>query len=194
MPLSKTHKQQTREKIIESAGGLFRRHGFDGVGIDTLMAEAGLTRGGFYAHFSSKADLFNTVLGQEPALQRMLEDRQGGSRADSLQGTLDVLATYLDPGNTDYVASTCPMVSLARDVDKGGEPARAALTKVIHDLTALLKRGISDDHQHSPDERALSVLALCVGGVTIARTAKSPELAAQILKACENQAQEILTK
>ncbi|MSO98189.1 MAG: TetR/AcrR family transcriptional regulator [Rhodospirillaceae bacterium] len=192
MPLSKTHKQNTRDKILDAAGLLFRRHGFDGVGIDKIMAQAGLTRGGFYAHFDSKADLFNAVLEQEPALKRMLNERQSESKDESLQGTLDVLATYLDPGNTDYVTSSCPMVSLARDVDKGGPAARDALTKVITDLTALFKRGMSEGGQIKRDERALSVLALCVGGVTIARTANNPALAQQILNACEHEAERLL--
>ena len=194
MPLSKTHKQNTRDKILDAAGLLFRRHGFDGVGIDKIMVQAGLTRGGFYAHFDSKADLFNAVLSQEPALKRMLDERQSESRDGSLQGTLDVLATYLDPGNTDFVTSSCPMVSLARDVDKGGPPARDALTKVITDLTALFKHGMSDDGQKNRDDRALSVLALCVGGVTIARTANNPALAQKILSACEHEAQKLLTE
>ena len=51
MPYSAKHKQKTRTKIIETAGILFNRHGFDGVSIDQIMEAAGMTRGGFYNHF-----------------------------------------------------------------------------------------------------------------------------------------------
>jgi AcrR family transcriptional regulator len=193
MPLSKNHKAATRAKILNAAAGLFRERGFDGVGIDDIMSTAGLTRGGFYAHFKSKADLFAKVLAMEPSFTRMLAERQGRSRQDSLNGALDVVATYLDPDHIDYVTATCPLVSMARDVDHAGAEGRAALTKVVTDLTALLKNGMADSNTDRLDARALSVLALCVGGATIARTASSKQIAAKVLNACEAQAQKLLT-
>lgn len=193
MPLSKAHKEKTREKILEVAGTLFRRHGFESVGIDQIMTAAGLTRGGFYAHFESKADLFVQVLQAVPGFTRMLAERQRGSREDAMNGALDVLATYLDPDNIGYVTANCPMVSLSRDVDKGGAPAREAFTKIIADISALLKNGMADPAKGDPDDRALTVLALCVGAVTMARTSADPALAEKTLRACEAAAQKLLT-
>jgi len=193
MPLSKDHKDATRAKILAAAGKLFRERGFEGVAIDQIMSAAGLTRGGFYAHFKSKADLFAKVLAVEPSFTRMLAERQGHTRADALNGALDVLASYLDPEHLDYVTATCPMVSMARDVDHAGPEGRTALTKVVADLTALLKNGMTDSRAERLDARALSVLALCVGGATIARTAATPQLAAKVLNACEAEAQRLLT-
>lgn len=194
MPLSKNHKEATRAKILNAAAALFRTRGFEGVGIDDIMAAAGLTRGGFYAHFKSKADLFAKVLAMEPAFTRMLAERQGHNRQDALNGALDVLASYLDPEHLSYVTTTCPMVSMARDVDHAGAEGRAALTKVVTDLTALLKNGMAESNGEQRDARALSVLALCVGGATIARTAATPQLAAKVLNACEAEAQKLLTE
>ena len=193
MPLSKNHKEKTRTRILQTAGTLFRERGFDGVGIDEIMSAAGLTRGGFYAHFDSKADLFAKVLRDEPAFTRMLAERQTGQRELTLQGTLDVLSTYLDSDNINYVTSTCPMVSMARDVDKGGREARTAFTKVITDFTVLLKNGMDGSPPAQLNARALAVFALCVGGVTIARTADNPAMAKQVLNACEAEAQRLLS-
>ena len=64
MPYTKEHKQRTREKIVDSARRLFNRHGFTGVSIDEIMADAGLTRGGFYNHFSTKEELYAEVVQQ----------------------------------------------------------------------------------------------------------------------------------
>ncbi|MBL8643117.1 MAG: TetR/AcrR family transcriptional regulator [Rhodospirillaceae bacterium] len=192
MPLSKAHKEKTRRKILDAAGVLFRKHGYDGIGIEQIMAQAGLTRGGFYAHFDSKADLFAHVLDTEPAFTRMLAERQGATKEDAQNGALDVLATYLDPDNIAYVTSTCPMVSLARDVDKGGAPARAALTNVTAQLTALLKNGMSGSNLDQLDRRAMAILALCVGGVTVAQTAADPVLAQKMLRACEDEARRLM--
>ncbi|MBL8628263.1 MAG: TetR/AcrR family transcriptional regulator [Rhodospirillaceae bacterium] len=199
MPLSKDHKAKTRSAILAAAGALFREHGFDGVGIEEIMAKANLTRGGFYAHFASKADLFAKVLGEEPAFTRMLKERQapetanaGVAKEAAHNAALDVLATYLDPDNIAYVTSTCPMVSLARDVDKGGTPARQALTHVTTELASLLQTGMSAAHLDQSESRALAILALCVGGVTVARTAADPALAQKMLQACESEARRLM--
>ena len=62
MPYTQEHKSRTRARIVESARLLFNRHGFSGVSIDDIMAEAGLTRGGFYNHFSAKDELYAEVV------------------------------------------------------------------------------------------------------------------------------------
>jgi AcrR family transcriptional regulator len=59
------HKQATRQRIIEAAGRRFKKDGIDGSGIATLMADAGLTNGAFYAHFTSKQDLVATVIAHQ---------------------------------------------------------------------------------------------------------------------------------
>jgi TetR/AcrR family transcriptional regulator, transcriptional repressor for nem operon len=55
--VSREKAEENRERIVETASGLFREHGFDGVGLDAIMSAAGLTHGGFYGHFGSKDDL-----------------------------------------------------------------------------------------------------------------------------------------
>jgi|SRR5690348_4583743 TetR/AcrR family transcriptional regulator, transcriptional repressor for nem operon len=62
MPYTPEHKARTRERIVESAQRLFNRHGFNGVSIDEIMADAGLTRGGFYNHFGTKDELYAEVV------------------------------------------------------------------------------------------------------------------------------------
>ena len=64
MPYSAQHKQETRNRILRSARRLFNRRGFAEVTINEIMAEAGLTRGGFYKHFTSKDDLYSEALVQ----------------------------------------------------------------------------------------------------------------------------------
>ena len=58
MPYPVEHRHLTKERILRSARRLFNRHGFDAVSIDDVMADAGLTRGSFYAYFASKGDLY----------------------------------------------------------------------------------------------------------------------------------------
>ena len=61
----KEHKEATRRRIVEAAGRRFKRDGIDGSGIATLMADAGLTNGAFYAHFASKDDLVTTIVSEQ---------------------------------------------------------------------------------------------------------------------------------
>src|SRR4030066_45390 len=62
MPYPKEHKQRSRQRILDSAYRLFSRRGFEAVAIDDIMADAGMTRGAFYAHFSSKSELYQQAL------------------------------------------------------------------------------------------------------------------------------------
>ena len=68
MPRKTDHKDRIRQRILDRSAELFRKRGFEGVSIDNLMAAADLTRGGFYAHFSSKSDLFAQTTYQDSAL------------------------------------------------------------------------------------------------------------------------------
>src|SRR5579864_9666930 len=62
MPYPTGHRDATRAAIVRAARKLFNRFGFDGVSVEQIMAEAGLTHGGFYRHFASKSDLYAEAL------------------------------------------------------------------------------------------------------------------------------------
>ena len=84
MRYSKDHKQATRQRIVEAAGRRFKQDGIDGAGVATLMSDAGLTNGAFYAHFASKEDLVANVLADQLRTQRQSVDAavtgSGGAR------------------------------------------------------------------------------------------------------------------
>ncbi len=80
------HKARTRERILREAGRLFRRHGYQGVGIDRIMTRARLTRGGFYGHFPSKAALFAAVVDQGTDFVRRLREARGRGTAETVEG------------------------------------------------------------------------------------------------------------
>src|SRR5215203_3269233 len=94
---TKEHKQVTRQRIIETAGRRFKQDGLDGSGISTLMADAGLTNGAFYAHFASKDDLVATVVAEELNTQV--------ARCNTLRpgrrGLEDFIREYLSPEHRD---------------------------------------------------------------------------------------------
>ena len=91
MRYGKEHKQATRRRIIQTAGRRFKRDGIDGSGIATLMADAGLTNGAFYAHFASKEDLVATAVADQLRNQR----ESLSTLAPGLAGVEQYVRSYL---------------------------------------------------------------------------------------------------
>ncbi|MAE95138.1 MAG: hypothetical protein CL910_10800 [Deltaproteobacteria bacterium] len=102
-------EERDRARIVDRATALFRKEGYRGVGIDRIMAAADLTRGGFYAHFPSKAALFAEVLGRESDFVRRLR---------ATPDAREVIAGYLDPSNREKVARGCTLATLTNEVPR----------------------------------------------------------------------------
>ena len=185
MGYSPEHKAKTRQRVVESAGRLFRRHGYNGVGIDDIMAAAHLTRGGFYAHFRSKADLFAATLAVDLELVKQLRD--GGDSAEpSLVGLRRVIDFYLDRTNRKRIAAICPLVSLSADVSRLGAEVSGAYTATLRSLLDDVARRIPS--AGDARARALAAVALCVGGVVLAHAVDDEQLAEDLLDACRARA------
>jgi len=186
MGYSAGHKARTRERIIQTAGRLFRRYGYNGVGIDDIMAAADLTRGGFYAHFRSKRDLFAAALGEELELARQLR-RSASAGEEGSGGARALIDFYLDSSRRRHVSSICSLVSLSAEVARGGDDASAAYTAALRDLIAEIARRIpaAPAEAHA---RACAAVALCVGGVVLAQAVSDDALATPLLEACRARA------
>jgi TetR/AcrR family transcriptional repressor of nem operon len=183
MRYSKTHKESTRKRILARAASLFRREGYQGVGIDRIMAAAHLTRGGFYAHFRSKAALFAEVLDQESDFVR---------RVRAAADVREVISLYLDPENRKKVAHGCNLATLTNDVARRGPAARAAFSGQVESLAAefeaQLPAACADRRA-----RALEAVALCVGGISLARGIGDENLAREVLAICRERACEAVS-
>ena len=173
-----THKEATRKRILGRAAALFRREGYRGVGIDRIMAEADLTRGGFYAHFPSKSALFAEVLGQESDFVRRLR---------ASRDAREVISGYLDPENREKVARGCTLATLTNEVPRQDRAARAAFAEQVESLVAEIEghvpAGVPDGRA-----RALEAVALCVGGISLARGIGDEQLACEVLAVCRERA------
>ena len=110
MRYSKDHKQATRQRILEAAGRRFKQDGIDGAGVATVMSDAGLTNGAFYAHFSSKEDLVANVLADQLRAQRQSFDAQPSDRA----GLEAFVRSYLSPEHRDQCRGRLPVRCPAR--------------------------------------------------------------------------------
>lgn len=129
------HKEASRDRIVEAARGQFRTRGFDAASIDDLMKAAGLTRGAFYAHFSSKEALVLEVLAIESGLVCQLQS--AAAEADNDQA-MEVLSAYLSPSQRNDVATNCPLVTHPVDAIRGDADRRAGYTDRVDGLIGAL--------------------------------------------------------
>src|SRR5213596_2098071 len=122
MRYGKDHKQATRQRILEAAGRRFKQYGIDGAGVASVMSDAGLTNGAFYAHFHSKEDLVANVLADQLRAQRQSFDAQPPDRG----GLEEFIRSYLSPQHRDQYAGGCPSAALLDEIAR-----RPAATKQV---------------------------------------------------------------
>ena len=193
MPYTPEHKEKTRTRIVESARALFNRKGFANVSIDDVMALAGLTRGGFYNHFRTKDELFveavDSFVRRSPSRFAEAERRSKG-QSDVFAKAL--VEAYLSDAHLDDVDGHCPMIALPSDVAHAGPDAKAAFKRLVEGMSRVLARGVPDARAKVARDRALALVALCVGSMMLARTLDDPSLAREIRRAARTLALEQL--
>ncbi len=184
MPYPPGHRDATRISIIRAARRLFNRFGFAGVSVGQIMAEAGLTHGGFYRHFKSKDDLY------AEALQCFFTDPGWDNNWDGIEidrNAADIgpqiIRAYLSDRHFNDIENSCPMVALPSDVARSGQSAKRAYQAVFEAMVEILRRGARADRERNRTV-ALSVAALCVGGMVIARASEDRAVADEIRTAC----------
>jgi TetR/AcrR family transcriptional repressor of nem operon len=184
MPYTPEHKAKTRERIVESASRLFNLRGFEGVSIDEIMAEAGLTRGGFYNHFSAKEDLYAEVVTR--ALKERHPDCEAALGArPNVNPAHAFIRAYLSREQQERREGSCPLVALPSDVARGGDSVRHAYRQLLEYMIANLESGISVPEAR---RRALALAALCIGGMVVARAVDDPDLAHEIRRSARELA------
>ena len=175
-------KKETHQKIIDAAGRSFRKNGFSGIGVDGLAKEAGVTSGAFYKHFKSKKAAF------ESAVIAGLVQVQEAIRSLQAQHNLkwwDAFADfYVNERITCDGAESCGLQSLSPEVSRGDDDIKAVYETELLKLAALA----SGENNDNINDETWARLAALVGGVTIARSVKDPELSARIGQAVRHSA------
>jgi TetR/AcrR family transcriptional regulator, transcriptional repressor for nem operon len=192
MPYPKDHKQKTRARIVETARILFNRHGFDRVTIDQVMAEAGLTRGGFYAHFTGKEELF------AEAMTSFLMGRGARWREDAgvfperreVEMARRMVDAYLSREHLEDLDGQCPMIALSSDAARIGPEVRESYEKLLRAMVWLFEVNIGTNRAAARSD-ALAMAALCVGGMILSRTLPDSALADEVREAAHGQARAI---
>jgi TetR/AcrR family transcriptional repressor of nem operon len=167
------HKNDTRLRIVDVAASAIRAKGPDGIAVADIMAGAGLTHGGFYAHFKSKDALVNDAVEAMfvDALARTvaLAEAQTNGAID-LRGALrSYLTSYLSPRHRDESHRGCPLPALSADMARNSGRARIRFSEGLEALTSQIKAVLGRLGIADPQREARAVVAQIVGAVALAR-------------------------
>ncbi|MEM1176889.1 MAG: TetR/AcrR family transcriptional regulator [Acidobacteriota bacterium] len=181
MRYSPEHKARTRKSILDAASRVFKRRGYQGGGVDAVMKEAGLTHGGFYAHFKNKeALLAETVL--EAMLGARARHREWTDGSSGETWLRRFLSHYLSDRHRLHSEQGCPVPTLVSELDRVGDGPKESFERGLGVWAEDIAGQLGEGSSAADRERALGVIAACVGGVAVARSVSDPELAASILR------------
>ncbi|TAJ70774.1 MAG: TetR/AcrR family transcriptional regulator [Phenylobacterium sp.] len=181
MRYSETHKEETRKKVVKAAAKAVRAKGPEGVGVAEIMAEAGLTHGGFYAHFPNKEAL--VVAAIEEAFGQ--SSRRFGKMTDGLVPA-EALARFVDlyvtPEHRAHPERGCPVAGLSSELPRQGLPVREAYERGVRSLVGRIANWLPEGTRDR-DSLAASIVAEMAGTVALSRAISDDEEADRLLAA-----------
>ncbi len=168
MPDSPPRKELTHDRILEVASRAIRRAGYHGVGVATVMKEAGLTHGGFYAHFSSrKALLAEATQRAGRDTGAVLAARLREAQAQGVSTFSALVNTYLADAHLDNVEYGCVVAAVASEIPRQDEEVANAARARVLGLVELVRRSLPPP---ADPEQAQLVAATMIGSLQLART------------------------
>jgi TetR/AcrR family transcriptional regulator, transcriptional repressor for nem operon len=172
------HKQVTRQRIIERAGRRFKRDGIDGSGISTLMSDAGLTNGAFYAHFESKDDLVANVV----ADQLHTQVNSYATLRPGREGLEDFVREYLSPEHRDNPGEGCPSAALLDEIGRCGDGAKDSYTDGARAIVEELAARLAPADPQSARGKAIGLFAMAVGTLQLSRALSDRRFSDEVLE------------
>jgi TetR/AcrR family transcriptional repressor of nem operon len=177
MRYGKGHKQATRQRILEAAGRRFKQDGIDGSGVATVMSDAGLTNGAFYAHFASKEDLVANVLADQLRAQRQGFDAEPPDRA----GLEAFIRSYLSPEHRDQCADGCPSAALLDEIARRPAATKQVFTDELMGIIDDVASRLDPTDAEAARTDALTLFGLMLGTLQLARALTDRDLSDQLL-------------
>ena len=161
-------KEATHERIVEAAARAIRRSGYDGTGVADIMKDAGLTHGGFYAHFDSREAMLAEAADRAGAEAVAASARIAGS-ASPERALSELVRAYLSKTHVQNVETGCPVAALGSEMPRQAPEVRRAATRRIKEMVDLVARQSPDWGQPDAHERALVTVATMVGALILSR-------------------------
>ena len=177
-----TRKEATHERIVETAARAIRRSGYGGSGVADIMKDAGLTHGGFYAHFASREEMLAEAAGHAGA-ESVARLARIAAAAPPQQALQALLSAYLSRKHVESAETGCPVAALGSEMPRQSPEVRRAATRSIKELIDLVARQSPDWGRPGAHEQALITVATMVGALLLARAVDEPKLSEQLREA-----------
>ena len=181
MRYSKEHKFQTHARIVKRASVRLREKGAHGIGVADLMKDAGLTHGGFYAHFDSREAL--VIEAFTHAMDRSTERWRKLSEQTPVEKRLSkIVNTYLAPVHRDDPGHGCAVPALAAEIARESAKTRRVFAGRMEQMIDMLADQFPGMPRKVARKQAMAALATMMGSLVMARVAGNTELSDEILK------------
>ncbi|MCP1174936.1 TetR/AcrR family transcriptional regulator [Ralstonia chuxiongensis] len=184
--IAQSPKEITHERIVEAAARAIRRSGYNGTSVADIMKAAGLTHGGFYAHFESREAMLAEAADRAGAESVALMEHVAA--ATPPEETLRAMAqAYLAQEHLEDVETGCGTAALVSEMPRQTAEVRRAATRRIKEMIDLVARQLPNWGQPSAHEQALVIVAMMVGTLTLARAVDDPKLSEALRDSALNQ-------
>jgi len=188
MPYTKEHKAKTRELILMSAQALFSQRGFDSVSVNEVMSNCSLTRGAFYAHFSSKSELYAKALKFSVRDSRLMQEKP--KHLSKREWLDNLLNGYL---SLEHVRGEkpCPVAFLSKDIVARDKIAKETYSEAYEGMNKFILYCLKSDASFDK-QSVFALTSMIIGAVSISRTLEDTAMVKQILSSCRDQVRLIL--
>lgn len=178
-------KLESKERILNVASRLFKKHGYSATGIDQIMAEAGLTAGGFYAHFKSKTDLLEQTIEHSLKHSRQLLTR-GTEHLSGEEKINTIMARYISLLHRDLPEKGCMLPALASEIYRGTKKSNELIGKYLNLWAEFLAQNMfGAESAAEKKQKSLNMISQAVGAVLLSRMVKESHLSDEIISSAQ---------
>jgi AcrR family transcriptional regulator len=171
----RSRKETSHERIVDAAARAIRRSGYDGIGVADIMKEAGLTHGGFYAHFASREAMLAEAADRAGA-ESVAAMARIASTVRAPQALKMMMKAYLSKEHLENVETGCAVAALGSEMPRQAPEVRRAATNRIKEMIDLVARQLPNWGQPGAHEQALVTVSAMVGALVLARAVDDPRL------------------
>jgi TetR/AcrR family transcriptional regulator, transcriptional repressor for nem operon len=173
-------KEVTHERIVDAAARAIRRSGYAGTSVADIMKQAGLTHGGFYAHFHSREAMLAEAADRAGA-DAVAASARIAAAVPPEQALRQLMSAYLSKEHVNSAESGCPVAALGSEMPRQAPEVRRAATRRIKEMIDVVARHLPDWGQPGAHERALVIVSAMSGALLLARAVDDPKLSEALL-------------
>ncbi|MES2992549.1 MAG: TetR/AcrR family transcriptional regulator [Pseudomonadota bacterium] len=179
-----TRKQRTHERIVDVAATAIRRSGYAGVGVADVMKEAGLTHGGFYAHFDSRDQMLAEAIEHAgtKSMERMRKVTERAGPDDALRAFVEA---YLSDAHVSTPEDGCTLAALGTETPRQAPAVRQVCARRLKDMVDLVERQLPAWGAPGQHDKALAILSCMVGAMVLARASGDERVSKDVRRAAK---------